>query len=145
MAQFRRSPCSWFANLAHLWALDRRYVTLTIFLRFTLHTSLLDKDPFPCLLHRTPPSYSLLTPSPFPVFHSTFQEILAVVILIFGSLFVVYALYMYHYRRRAVTSTDVSARYDDRWGPIVLVAILLLFFVLSAFVDLNPVVVTQSM
>lgn len=50
---------------------------------------------------------------------------------------------MYHYRRKAVISTDVSARYDDLWGPIALVTILLLFFVLSAYVDLNPVIVLQ--
>eukprot|EP01127_Copromyxa_protea_P024027 TRINITY_DN9283_c0_g1_i1.p1 TRINITY_DN9283_c0_g1~~TRINITY_DN9283_c0_g1_i1.p1 ORF type:complete len:972 (+),score=128.36 TRINITY_DN9283_c0_g1_i1:401-2917(+) len=65
-------------------------------------------------------------------------------ILVIGCLLSLYALYVYNYRRKAVTSTDVSARYDDRWGPVVLVFAVLVFMLLTSYVELNPAPIDRT-
>jgi len=44
-------------------------------------------------------------------------------------LFIIYALLVYHYRRRAIVNREINGYYNDKFGPSVIVVLILLFLI----------------
>jgi len=59
-------------------------------------------------------------------------------------IFILYAIWVYHYRRRAILFRDINGYYEDKFGPPVLVVLILIFLIslIIFHLSLSPVIST---
>jgi uncharacterized membrane protein YidH (DUF202 family) len=81
--------------------------------------------------------------SAFIAYGSQPFQIAGTLLVVISLVFVLYALAIYHWRRRAIVRRSVTRAYDDQYGPAALVALVILTFLLS--VVLQFVVEPQSL
>eukprot|EP01108_Squamamoeba_japonica_P010239 TRINITY_DN98_c0_g1_i6.p1 TRINITY_DN98_c0_g1~~TRINITY_DN98_c0_g1_i6.p1 ORF type:complete len:724 (+),score=445.54 TRINITY_DN98_c0_g1_i6:43-2172(+) len=81
--------------------------------------------------------------SAFVAYGSTPFQVAGTLLVVVSLVFVLYALAIYHWRRRAIVRRLPTRAYDDRYGPTALVALVVVTFVLSVL--LQFVVEPQSM
>jgi uncharacterized membrane protein YidH (DUF202 family) len=81
--------------------------------------------------------------SAFIAYGSEPFQVAGTLLVVISLVFVLYALAVYHWRRRAIVRRSVTRAYDDRFGPAALVTLVVLTFVLS--VVLQFVVEPQSL
>jgi len=60
-------------------------------------------------------------------------------ILVLSLLFIIYALLVFHYRRRAIVSRNIDGHYDDKFGPTVMVIILFIYLIASLVFQISYV------
>jgi len=61
-------------------------------------------------------------------------------IQVLAILFILYGLFVFHFRRRAIVSRSVDGHYDDKFGPTILVALLFIFIISLAIFQIMFVV-----
>jgi hypothetical protein len=61
-------------------------------------------------------------------------------------LFIIYAVWVYHYRRRAILFRDINGYYEDKFGPPVIVVLILIFLIsmIIFHLTLGPVISTPT-
>jgi SPX domain protein involved in polyphosphate accumulation/uncharacterized membrane protein YidH (DUF202 family) len=69
--------------------------------------------------------------SAFIAYGSEPFQVAGTLLVVISLVFVLYALAVYHWRRRAIVRRSVTRAYDDQFGPAALVALVVLTFVLS--------------
>jgi SPX domain protein involved in polyphosphate accumulation/uncharacterized membrane protein YidH (DUF202 family) len=69
--------------------------------------------------------------SAFIAYGSEPFQVAGTLLVVISLVFVLYALAIYHWRRRAIVRRSVTRAYDDQFGPAALVALVVLTFVLS--------------